>query len=110
MEWHDLEKTTVIKLRELAHDKAIKGVTGKNKAQLMDELAAVLEIEKPHEEMSDKEIHSKDDLKKKIRGLKGERDKLVEAKDHQGLKNVRRQIHGLKRQIKKIHLAAPKVG
>ena len=52
MEWHDLEKTTVIKLREQAHDQGIKGVSGKNKAVLIEELAAVLGIEKPHEAMT----------------------------------------------------------
>ena len=43
MEWKDLEKMTVTKLREEAskHEE-IKGVRGKNKAQLMEELAKLL--------------------------------------------------------------------
>ena len=110
MEWHDLEKTTVIKLREDAHEKGIEGVHGKNKAQLVAELAGLLGIEKPHEEMADDAVHTKGDLKLKIRELKVERDKLIEAHDHKGLKQVRRQIHGLKRQIREIRSAAPVVG
>jgi hypothetical protein len=110
MEWHELEKTTVIKLREQAHDQGIKGVSGKNKAVLIDELAAVLGIDKPHEAMTQTVVHDKGDLKKKIRELKTQRSNLIESKDHKGLKDVRRQIHGLKRQIKKIHLATEVVG
>ncbi len=110
MKWHDLEKTTVVKLREMAHDQGMKGVTGWNKGKLVEELAGALGIEKPHEEMTGTEVHDKGDLKLKIRELKVERNKLIEAHDHKGLKVVRRQIHGLKRQIRKIHLAAAKVG
>ena len=110
MEWHDLEKMTVVKLREDAHEKGIEGVHGKNKSQLVVELAGLLGIQKPHEEMSDDVVHTKGDLKVKIRELKVERDKLIEAHDHKGLKHVRRQIHGLKRQIRKIHAATSVVG
>ena len=47
MEWRDLEKLTVLKLREEALKfPQIKGVHGKNKEQLMDEIADALGIEK----------------------------------------------------------------
>ena len=110
MKWHDLEKTTVVRLREMAHDEGMKGVTGWNKGRLVEELAAALGIEKPHEEITSVAVHDKGDLKLQIRKLKVERNKLIETHDHKGLKTVRRQIHGLKRQIRKIHLAAAKVG
>ena len=110
MEWHDLEKMTVVKLREDAHEKGIEGVHGKDKSQLMEELAVLLGIEKPHEGMADEAVHTKGDLKLKIRELKIERDKLIETHDHKGLQQVRRQIHGLKRQIRKIHAATTVVG
>ena len=58
MEWHDLEKMTVVKLREDAHEKGMKGVHGLNKAQLLHGLAEILGIEKPHEELSDDVSHS----------------------------------------------------
>ena len=108
MEWHDLENMTVIKLREEAHEKGLKGVHGMNKPTLVEELAKILEIEKPHEEMADEAVHTKSELKHQIHELKVERNKLIEAHDHKGLTVVRRKIHGLKRQIKKMHLAAQK--
>jgi hypothetical protein len=49
MDWKDLEKLTVMKLREEALKyPQIEGVHGKNKEQLMNEIAKVLGIEKPH--------------------------------------------------------------
>ena len=108
MKWHDLEKMTVVKLREEAHEKGLKGVSGKNKAQLVEELAGVLGLEKPHEELTDRSVHSKSDLKHQIQELKAQRAKLIEAHDHKGLKAVRRKVHGLKRQIKRIHTAVQK--
>ena len=48
MEWKDLEKMTVLKLREEALKfPEIKGVHAKNKEQLLDEIAKALRIEKP---------------------------------------------------------------
>ena len=47
MEWKDLEKMTVLKLREEALKfPEIRGVHGKNKEQLMDEIANALGIQK----------------------------------------------------------------
>ena len=47
MEWRDLEKMTVLKLREEALKfPEIQGVHGKNKEQLMDEIANLLGIKK----------------------------------------------------------------
>src|SRR5437867_8785915 len=107
MEWTDLQKMTVIKLREeaLKHPQ-IEGVHGKNKAQIMDELAAILGIEKPHIHLAEQVVHTKSELKQKIHGLMAERDKLIQAHDHKALHNVRRQIHNFKRQIRKIESQA----
>ena len=106
MEWHDLEKMTVVKLREDAHEKGMKGVHGMNKDELVSGLAELLGIEKPHEELAEEVVHDKSDLKKRVQELKLERAKYLEAHDHKGLKDVRRQIHGLKRKIRKMHLVA----
>jgi Rho termination factor, N-terminal domain len=108
MEWHDLEKMTVVKLREEAHEKGIESVHGKNKAELVEALAGVLGIEKPHEELATKQVGTKGELKQQIRELKAKRSSLVEAGDHKGLKDVRRKVHGLKRKIRRIHAAAAK--
>jgi len=103
MDWKEMEKMTVIRLREeaLKHPE-IEGVRGKSKPQLMDELAAILKIEKPHVHFTEKVVHTKGDLKHKIHEIKARREKLILAKDHKGLHSLRREIHKLKRQIRKI--------
>jgi hypothetical protein len=108
MEWKDMEKMTIVKLREEAmkHQEQIKGVHGKSKAQLMGELAAILGIERPHHHFSETVVHTKENLKHKIHVLKEEREKLIAMKDHKQLHEVRRKIHTLKRQIRKIEQAA----
>ncbi len=108
MDWKDLEKMTIVKLREeaLKFPEEIKGVHGKSKAQLMDEIAKQLGIEKPHVHFAEKVVHDKDDLKHKIRELKAQREKLIAAKDHKKLHETRREIHKLKRHIRKIEHGA----
>lgn len=103
MDWKEMEKMTVTKLRDeaLKHPE-IKGVYGKSKSKLMDELAAILNIEKPHVHFTEKVVHTKGELKHKIHALKDQREKLIQAKDHAGLHNLRREIHKLKHQIRKI--------
>lgn len=103
MDWKELEKLTVVKLREEAMKHSqITGVHGKNKAQLMDELAGVLGIEKPHAHFTEEVVHTKGELKHQIRDLKVERDKLIAKHDHKALHDVRRKIHRLKHRIRKI--------
>lgn len=104
MDWKDLERMTIVKLREeaLKHPDEIKGVRGKSKPQLMDELAVLLGIEKPHVHFTESVVHTKEDLKHKIHALKAQREKLIVSKDHTALHGVRREIHKLKRQIRKI--------
>ena len=107
MEWKDLEKLTVLKLREEALKfPQIEGVHGKNKEQLMDEIATVLGIEKPHTHFADTIVHTKSDLKTKIHLLQAERDQLLQAHDHKKLHEVRREMHELKHQIRKLEAKA----
>jgi uncharacterized membrane protein YjjP (DUF1212 family) len=107
MEWKDLEKMTVLKLREEALKfPEIEGVHGKNKEQLMDELAKSLGIEKPHLHFAEKIVHTKSDLKHKIKELQTERDKVLQAHDHNKLHELRRQVHKLKHEIRKIEAKA----
>jgi hypothetical protein len=104
MEWKDLEKMTVTKLREeaLKHPDQIKGVHGKGKAQIMEELAHLLGIPKPHVAFTDKVVQTKESLKHRIHDLKTRRDRGLAEHNHKELKLVRREIHKLKRQIRKI--------
>ena len=110
MEWKDLEKMTAVKLREEALKfPKIESVHAKNKLQLMDELAHVLGIEKPHIHLTETGVHTKSDLKHRIHELKAERDKLLTLHDHNKLHEVRREMHALKHAIRKIDAKAANV-
>ncbi len=103
MEWKDLEKMTIVKLREEALKfPQIESVHGKGKEQLMDELAQIMGIGKPQNHFSERIIHTKSDLKHRIHELKTERDRVLAAHDHARLHEVRREMHALKHQIRKI--------
>ena len=107
MDWKDLEKMTVLKLREEALKyPQIEGVHGKNKEQLMDEIATAAGVEKPHVRFTETIVHTKSDLKHKIHDLKIERDNLVQAHDHKKLHDLRREMHELKHEIRKIEAKA----
>jgi len=103
MDWKDMEKMTVLKLREEALKfPEIEAVHGKNKEQLMNELAEVLAIDKPHVHFAETIVHTKSELKHKIHDLKNERDRLIHMHDHKKLHEVRRELHELKHTIRKI--------
>jgi hypothetical protein len=107
MDWKDLEKMTVLKLREEALKyPQIEGVHGKHKEQLMDEIAHALGIEKPHARFSESIVHTKADLKHKIHDLKAERERLLAAHDHEKLHEIRREMHELKHTIRKLEAKA----
>ncbi len=107
MDWKDLEKMTVLKLREEALKyPQIEGVHGKHKEQLMDEIAKALGIQKPHTHFTENIVHTKSDLKHKIQELKVERDKLLIEHDHRKLHEVRRELHELKHTIRRIEAKA----
>jgi len=98
MEYHELEKTKVTQLREMAAEYPdITGVTGRSKEELVDLLAEKLGIEKPHLVASG---INKQAVKAKLRGLKTERDQALEAKDALQLKRVRRKMHRLRHQLR----------
>ena len=107
MEWKDMEKMTVLKLREEALKfPQIESVHSKNKEQLMHELAGMLGIERPHVQFTETIVHTKSELKHKIHDLRNERDRLVASHDSKKLHEVRRQMHELKHTIRKIEAAA----
>jgi hypothetical protein len=107
MEWKDLEKMTVLKLREEALKyPQIEAVHGKQKEQLMVEIAAALGIDRPHSHFSQNVVQTKSELKHKIHELKVEREKLIAAHDHKKLHEVRREMHELKHTIRKLEAKA----
>jgi hypothetical protein len=104
MDWHELAKKKVDELRELAKDKAgAEGTTGLHKDELVEIVAKALGIEKPH---LIAEGINKRTIKQKIRTLRSDVTTALQAKDRAAVKRKRRQIHRLKRRIRRAaHLA-----
>jgi len=99
--YEELSKKTVEQLREIAKElehPAVQGYSQMNKEHLLPALCKALGIEAHghhHVVGVDKTA-----IKKRLRELKGAREKALEARDHQKLKQVRREIHHLKRRVR----------
>ena len=99
--FHELKLKTIQELREIAKDvqhDAVQGYSQMNKDHLLPALCKALGID-THEHLVVVGI-DKAAVKAKMRELREKRDAAREAHDHQLLKSVRRQIHGLNRQIR----------
>lgn len=99
--WEDLHKRTVADLREIAKGidhPAVKGYSQMNKEHLLPAICEALGIEAhAHHEVVGID---KSAVKAKIRALKEDRAKALEAGDRKELKAVRRRIHRLKRRMR----------
>jgi hypothetical protein len=108
MEYHDLENMTVIKLRDEAKKiPDVKGLTGMKKDELIALLVDHLGIEVPEKQARPKKPvpsapKTKESLKQKINELKGERDAARGAGDRKKSNVIRKRIHMLKRQLRKL--------
>ncbi len=99
MNYHELEKTTVDKLREMAKEYPdVEGAIGMSKEQLIDLLADKLGIEKPHKAVVGID---KATIKTGMKELKKVRDSALAEKDRAKLKTTRREMHRLRRQLRK---------
>jgi DNA-binding IclR family transcriptional regulator len=99
--FHELKAKTLQELRDIAKDMqhdAVQGFSQMNKDHLLPALCKALDID-AHEHLVVVGI-DKPAIKAKMRELKAERDQAIEARDHETLKGVRRQIHALNRQIR----------
>lgn len=104
--FEELNTKTLAELREIAktveQHEAVQGFSQMNKEHLLPALCKALGL--------DAHIHhhavgiDKPALKAKIKALKAQRDKAIGAHDHATLKNVRRQIHRINRDIRR-HMA-----
>jgi len=98
----ELKEKTIAELRDIAKDvvhDAVQGFSQMNKEHLLPALAKALDIdmlEHHHVVGIDKA-----GLKAKIKALKKQRDAALAASDHNLLKNVRRQIHRITRDIRR---------
>jgi hypothetical protein len=98
----ELKHKTVGELREIAagvEHEALQGYTQLNKEHLLHALARALGLEE-HQHHDVVGIN-KTDVKSQIKTLKRERDEAIAAHDHARLKQLRRRIHRLKREIHK---------
>jgi hypothetical protein len=100
--YHDLKGKTIQELRDIAkgveNQEAVQGYSQLNKEHLLPALCKALGID-PHEHHDVVGI-DKPAIKAKMRELKTKRDAALEARDGETLKNIRRQIHRLNRQIR----------
>jgi len=100
--YHELKEMNIGQLREIAKDlkhEAVQGYTQLNKEHLLVALCAALNV--PLHEHHDAAGIDKAAIKARMRALKKDREAALESGDHDKLREVRRSIHGLNRQIKK---------
>lgn len=100
--YDDLMTKTVAQLREIAegieHD-AVRGYSTMHKEHLLPAICEALSIEAHvHHEVVGID---KSAVKAQIRALKAQRDAALEAKDKLELKRTRREIHHLKRKLRR---------
>ncbi|MBD3235980.1 MAG: hypothetical protein GF330_04705 [Candidatus Eisenbacteria bacterium] len=99
MDYQELQKQTVVKLREMAKEYPdVEGASGMKKEQLVDMLCDKMGIEKPHAVAVGVD---KAEIKKKIAELKKVRDEALQKKDRQTLIATRRKLHQLRRKLRK---------
>jgi len=99
--YHELKQMTVVELRDLAKDlnhDAVQGYSQMNKDHLLPAICAALNIDTlEHHTVRGVD---KPTIKAKMRQLKHDREKALTAHDHVLLKDIRRQMHALNRQIR----------
>ena len=109
MERTELEEMTAPKLKELALEKypEINGVSGMKKEELVDAIIAeeVRLGHRPKEEVQRPPVKASE-LKKKIKALKAERAKALDAKDRELLRGSRVKIKRIKRRLRKLKEAS----
>jgi hypothetical protein len=99
--YEELGRKTVDELREIAkgtEHEAVQGYSQMNKEHLLPALCKALGID-THGHHAAVGI-DKAKIKTRLRALSAEREKSLEAHDHAKLKQVRREMHQLKRRIR----------
>ncbi len=106
-----LKGMTVAQMREIAsglEHEAVKGYTQLNKEHLLDALCKALDIDTHTRHKSKITGKDKTKIKAQMRALKVKRDKALETHDHAQLKAVRRELHALRRTLRKSASSASK--
>jgi len=98
MTFHELQKIRVVELRQMAAEYGVEGTSAWKKEQLIEYLAGKLGIDRhAHGPLGIDKVA----VKKQLHALKAERDAALNAHDAKVLKQLRRKMHRLKRQINK---------
>jgi hypothetical protein len=100
-----LKGMTVAQLREIAagiQHEAVQGYTQLNKEHLLSALCKALNIDTHTRHKSKVAGIDKAAVKAQMRTLKVQRDAALGSHDHAQLKAVRRQLHELKRTLRKV--------
>jgi hypothetical protein len=108
--YDQLKGMTVAQLREIAagiQHEAVQGYTQLNKEHLLSALCKALNIDTHTRHKSKVAGLDKTAIKAQMKTLKVQRDSALQGHDHAQLKTVRRQLHELRRTLRK---AATKAG
>src|SRR6187402_3326304 len=98
MTFHELQKIRVVELRQMAAKYGVEGTSAWKKPQLIEYLAEKLGIDRhAHGPLGIDKVAAK----KQLHALKADRDAALNAHDAKLLKQLRRKMHRLKRQINK---------
>ncbi len=98
----DLKKSTVAQLKEIAagiDHEAVKDHADLKKGPLITAICKALGIDSP--ELHVAQGTDKASLKAKIKGMKKDREKAVDAHDHKKLKKIRREIKDLRNLLRR---------
>jgi hypothetical protein len=105
MELRDLQKMTVVKLREEALSMGgFVGVSGMSKQQLIEAMAPRLgiDLEAAMKAVREKFATDKPAIKQEIRSLKAQRDDALTTHDATAVAQVRKQIKKHKRTLRRM--------
>ena len=108
---NQLKKMKVSELREIAaglEHEAVQGYTQLNKEHLLAALCKALNIDMHTRHKIKAPGIDKAAIKSQMKDLKKQRDAALEAHDHAQLKKVRRQLHSLRRTLRKAAASAGK--
>jgi hypothetical protein len=102
--YDQLKGMTVAQMREIAsgiEHEAVQGYTQLNKEHLLEAICKALSIDTHTRHKSKIAGEDKAGIKAKMKILKVKRNEALEGRDHAGLKKIRRELHGLRRQLRR---------
>ena len=107
--YEELREKTVAELREIAagiKHEAVQGYTQLNKEHLLAAMCKALNIDMHAHHKAKAAGIDKGRVKSQLKELKKKRNAALEAHDHKQLKDVRHQMHELRRSLRKAAGAA----